>query len=182
MVDGSFIPSMVSIVNLKNTYPPAPTATTAAAVCGFFSSAATGLPNMYANPTMMLIENRAYLTMFAQNGTSPPASANNSFGVVVAAAALSAPSAIVPAIAAIASAPSAHPLAMTHAASAVSASVRSRRASSLSRVVAVAFDLSSRRIVVVSRVVAPWRVAVARARVADDGARASVIARAIGVE
>jgi len=178
MVVGSFIPSMVSIVNLKNTYPPAPTATTAAAVCGFFSSAATGRPNMYAKPTMMLIENRAYLTMFAQNGTSPPASANNSFGVVAAAAAaLSAPSAIVPAIAASASAPSAHPLAATHAASAASASVRSRRASSRSRVVAVAFDRSSCRIVVVSRVVAPRRVAVARARVADDGARARGVAR-----
>ena len=52
---------------------------TSAAVPGFFINATTGLPNMYANPTMIEMENRAYLTMFAQNGTSPPASVHNSF-------------------------------------------------------------------------------------------------------
>ena len=51
------------------------TKTTNAAVLGSFINFATGLANMYTKPTMIEIENRAYLAMFAQNGMSSPAMA-----------------------------------------------------------------------------------------------------------
>ena len=44
-------------------------------VLGSFINFATGLANMYTKPTMIEMENRAYLAMFAQNGMSSPAMA-----------------------------------------------------------------------------------------------------------
>mmetsp|Transcript_6780 Transcript_6780/g.26413 ORF Transcript_6780/g.26413 Transcript_6780/m.26413 type:complete len:244 (+) Transcript_6780:71-802(+) len=77
---GSLTPDIVSIVHWKNRTAPYPPPTTKIAVCGFFSAATTGRPNMNANPTMIEMLNLAYLTMLAQNGTSPPASEKTSRG------------------------------------------------------------------------------------------------------
>ena len=72
-LSGSFIANISVIVNLMNSNPPYPAKTTSAAALGSFRSFATGRANMYANPTMIEMENRAYFAMFAQNGMSSPA-------------------------------------------------------------------------------------------------------------
>ena len=77
-------PDIVSIVHWKNRTAPYPPPSTRIAVCGFFSAATTGRPNMNANPTMIEMLNLAYLTMLAQNGTSPPANEKTSRGASIA--------------------------------------------------------------------------------------------------